>query len=889
MRKNSKIIYIIGSVIIGIIALLVILFAMAASGLADMPRTKIVLTSSSLSKEYDGTPLTGGTWTVTDGTIDDGHIINVTVTGARTDAGIADNTLSASVTDAAGNDVTYMYEFEYRPGTLTVNPRRINVVTGSKTKVYDGTPLKCDEWEVVSGSVIDGDTLTVLPVGSATDVVQGRVPNSATYAVTNERGDNVTMNYDIVVTRGTLEVVPRKIAIRTGTAQKPYDGTPLKCEEWTFVSATELVEGHEAEVYFSGEQTFVGKSDNTVAEIVIRDVNGVNVSGNYSIVESYGELSVTGNDGSGGEKPGGDGDLDLDESGNIGGDMTGGEGDKASDVLRIDTEKGGRVYLRYISYGDYTGKGWLPGVEYGSTLSGYSMNYLTGLALKNAGFDSAKMRIELLSTKNYMLPYYTEIDRVNDQSLYTVQKSDVKYSGESSTYTLYYYPFDYTQIGSLVGGLPSAYDEAEKAYRAFVYANYLAVPRDTEIYMTELLHELGLSASDDDIVSAVARYIRTSATYNMRYNRALDEEADIAVSFLRDYKQGVCRHYASAATLMYRALGIPARYVNGYACDAKANDLTSVTAKMAHAWVEVYIDGVGWVCVEVTGGSGDGNGEFVPGDSDGNGNGSADGKKLDIMPETVYLHSDKDGANLRLDETYETSGLRGLSALVEKGYTYSAVVRGVKVGYGKGASEIISFVLRDESGKDVTDEFDITFGKGALHIYRYALTVTTGSASKTYDGTAISADGELSVVVSGDLGDGHRISSLTVTGSQTSVGKSRNGYTIKIMDASNSDVTDMYKINSDYGVLEVFARKIKITASSATKTFDDSPLTSPYYTLDGELASGHTLTAVVTGSQTRIGYSDNVVSKYTISDGAGKDVTFNYDTELVTGRLTVTP
>ena len=63
------------------------------------------------------------------------------------------------------------------------------------------------------------------------------------------------------------------------------------------------------------------------------------------------------------------------------------------------------------------------------------------------------------------------------------------------------------------------------------------------------------------------------------------------VSFVKDYKTGVCRHYASAATLLYRALGIPARYTEGVMVKAVAGKDVVATALDAHAWVEVYDKG----------------------------------------------------------------------------------------------------------------------------------------------------------------------------------------------------------------------------------------------------------------------------------------------------------
>jgi hypothetical protein len=70
--------------------------------------------------------------------------------------------------------------------------------------------------------------------------------------------------------------------------------------------------------------------------------------------------------------------------------------------------------------------------------------------------------------------------------------------------------------------------------------------------------------------------------------------------FLIDSRQGYCMHFATAATLMLRELGVPARYVDGYVAEAKAGRITNVPDSAAHAWVEIYLPGLGWYPVEVT-------------------------------------------------------------------------------------------------------------------------------------------------------------------------------------------------------------------------------------------------------------------------------------------------
>lgn len=70
--------------------------------------------------------------------------------------------------------------------------------------------------------------------------------------------------------------------------------------------------------------------------------------------------------------------------------------------------------------------------------------------------------------------------------------------------------------------------------------------------------------------------------------------------FLNHSRRGYCMHYASAAALLLRAAGIPARYVSGYVADVPHSGKTEVTDYAAHAWVEYYRDGVGWIPQEAT-------------------------------------------------------------------------------------------------------------------------------------------------------------------------------------------------------------------------------------------------------------------------------------------------
>ena len=77
--------------------------------------------------------------------------------------------------------------------------------------------------------------------------------------------------------------------------------------------------------------------------------------------------------------------------------------------------------------------------------------------------------------------------------------------------------------------------------------------------------------------------------------------------FLLEGREGYCQHFASAAVLMYRLYGVPARYAAGYAVSpssfVRQPDgfyLAEVTDESADAWPEIFVEDYGWIPIEVT-------------------------------------------------------------------------------------------------------------------------------------------------------------------------------------------------------------------------------------------------------------------------------------------------
>ena len=151
-----------------------------------------------------------------------------------------------------------------------------------------------------------------------------------------------------------------------------------------------------------------------------------------------------------------------------------------------------------------------------------------------------------------------------------------------------------------------AYSEAEAVYRDFVYRNYTQVDAELEPLMQQLFWR-DYESGSDGIYSALSR-VRAVLKNEERYADApapAPEGADPIAWFLTESHEGNAVLYAAATVEALRAHGIPARYAEGYHVPSYAlaeseDGSVSVTSENAHAWAEVYFDGVGWLPLDAT-------------------------------------------------------------------------------------------------------------------------------------------------------------------------------------------------------------------------------------------------------------------------------------------------
>lgn len=114
----------------------------------------------------------------------------------------------------------------------------------------------------------------------------------------------------------------------------------------------------------------------------------------------------------------------------------------------------------------------------------------------------------------------------------------------------------------------------------------------------------GIDPADTNAVAkAIEAYVEACAEYSYTPSSMPETATDFAMWFLDDAQAGYCVHFATAATVLLRAAGIPARYVTGYCVDVQARRSTDVWERHAHAWVEYFQPGLGWTILDATKGS----------------------------------------------------------------------------------------------------------------------------------------------------------------------------------------------------------------------------------------------------------------------------------------------
>ena len=247
----------------------------------------ITVTAADAKKTYDGQPLTSDGYSV-DG-LPNGLTLTATTAGSITDVGTADNTIaSVQILDSDNNDVTDQFSGVVKEtGTLAVLPRSVTLTSKNDEKVYDGSALTAPEVTISGDGFVNGEVSNVRATGSITDV--GSAVNTITFDKSTGYKD---ANYTIVKNEGTLTVRENssEIVITPHNASKVYDGTALTESAADVVG---LPSGLTISVITSGSITNAGSTENKVASYTITDSSGTDVTKSFTNIKvNQGTLTV---------------------------------------------------------------------------------------------------------------------------------------------------------------------------------------------------------------------------------------------------------------------------------------------------------------------------------------------------------------------------------------------------------------------------------------------------------------------------------------------------------------------------------------------------------------------------------------------------------------------
>ena len=267
----------------------------------ETEKYEITVTANSATETYDGTEKTVSGVTGTTLTNDKGATFTVeglSATVSGTDAGEYTNEVSGTpvVKDAAGNDVTSQFKVKTVNGKLVIDKRAVTIKPKDATKAYDGKPLKATEWEVVSGSFVDGQSIAD-PQYDGSQTVPGSSESSITWSYAE--GTNAD-NYNITAAKGSLTVTDRadgekyEITVTANSAEFTYDGNEHMAEGFKTLEAT--VDGNEYTV--SGLSASVSGTDagtypnNVTGTAKVTDAAGNDVTSQFSVTTESGSMVI---------------------------------------------------------------------------------------------------------------------------------------------------------------------------------------------------------------------------------------------------------------------------------------------------------------------------------------------------------------------------------------------------------------------------------------------------------------------------------------------------------------------------------------------------------------------------------------------------------------------
>lgn len=273
-----------------------------------------------------------------------------------------------------------------------------------------------------------------------------------------------------------------------------------------------------------------------------------------------------------------------------------------TELLRVQTNDPAPAYLRLTSLDTFTGDGWTQ-----SRLQAGDDDKISRRRSRSTGIDTRTPTVPQRTTVEIrafadspFLPVYANPTRVDATGDWRFDdRTDTVFSARERT-SASRYDFSSSRVSYTPELLKAASKPPGTIHREFTGVNGKTRPE-----VADLLKDLVDGPKTQyDTVRAIDDYFDESNGFRYTERTRPGTSGDALVDFLAN-KEGYCEQYASAMAYLVRAAGIPARVAVGFSQGTKkraedGHEYYSITNHDAHAWVEVYFTGLGWVPFDPT-------------------------------------------------------------------------------------------------------------------------------------------------------------------------------------------------------------------------------------------------------------------------------------------------
>lgn len=746
----------------------------------EIMKRQVALESASASKVYDGTPLTKPEVTVGGDGFVEGEVSGLKAIGTVTNVadGEVDNEIVWDWAEGFGEG---NYDITKTEGKLSIEPQSVDPdnpesYTGIKVGELSDLLYKGkDQFQEPTVTDAKGNLLvkdrdyTLAFDGDAKNVTEAGVSVTVS-GIGNYKGD-FSRSY---------KILPREVTVKSASASKAYDGTPLFSHDVVVTSAAGFVEDDVASMTAPNSIMEVGSITN---EIVIEWSNDV-AAGNYVVLKEEGVLEVTpksvtaeGFSVEGLNDVTYNGLAQRQEPTVKDGDKTLTKDKDYTLSFTEDVTNVGTVRVTVTGKGNYTGSAdvayqILPAKLIVTTPSDsmvYNGKPLTAegsiegfVNNETAVFETTGSQTEVGESENAYAIYWSDEGTTAKRSNYTVEE-------HIGTLTVTEYADEIVAVANDVTMTYDGMPHRAEVTVTGVPEGYSVKTAWSGAEATDVTGADGLVANVDEIVvvNAEGKDVTDSLKITKKPGKLVIEPKELTVVTM-----GASKPYDGTPLM---ANGKIEGFVNGETAAFAVIGSQTEVGECTNAYT-----------IEWSGNAKQGN--YTVKEELG---------KLEVTKSQAAIVIVPKGGKKTYDGTplvSEGADAYGLPA----GFTCEATTKGSVTNVGSAVAEIDTYAIKNADGKDVTDQFgNVSTGFATLLVTKRPVTVVSEDASKVYDGTPLTK--HEAGVTEGSMVDGENFV-YEFTGIQTVAGESPNSFIISAGDGTN---LDNYEITKQEGTLKV--------------------------------------------------------------------------------------